>query len=301
MKSIGQMPAILLIVIGLFISQSLQATTNYCSNSTARHFIRVEVGNLGQAQLDTAMPAQVKITTSALNSAWVFVREQQHTSSIGFNFQYTNVDLESIDAMTNGHLHTWDFPLEGRLSSTGSELFYDITPAISVSSNALKNPELIDADGLQLNLGMVYKKNISLESAWLAGFRSDYRFGPYKAYPVVGVCMQPARDWDLQLAVPDFSILKRINRGLSLELFAEPVGNQWHVFSKDLTRESDFGYNAIAIGLSAQWHISASINVGLVIENQTNRRLSFVLDDNTLIEVKAESSTGMMLKGEVLF
>jgi len=31
------------------------------------------------------------------------------------------------------------------------------------------------------------------------------------------------------------------------------------------------------------------------------RRLSFVLDDNTLIEVKAESSTGMMLKGEVLF
>ncbi len=113
--------------------------------------------------------------------------------------------------------------------------------------------------------------------------------------------MQPARDWDLQLAVPDFSILKRINRGLSLELFAEPVGNQWHVFSKDLTRESDFGYNAIAIGLSAQWHISASINMGLVIENQTNRRLSFVLDDNTLIEVKAESSTGMMLKGEVLF
>lgn len=301
MKSIGQMPAILLIVIGLFISQSLQATTNYCSNSTARHFIRVEVGNLGQAQLDTAMPAQVKITTSALNSAWVFVREQQHTSSIGFNFQYTNVDLESIDAMTNGHLHTWDFPLEGRLSSTGSELFYDITPAISVSSNALKNPELIDADGLQLNLGMVYKKNISLESAWLAGFRSDYRFGRYKVYPVVGVCMQPARDWDLQLAVPDFSILKRINRGLSLELFAEPVGNQWHVFSKDLTRESDFGYNAIAIGLSAQWHISASINVGLVIENQTNRRLSFVLDDNTLIEVKAESSTGMILKGEVLF
>ncbi len=301
MKSIGQMPTILLIVIGLFISQSLQATTNYCSNSTARHFIRVEVGHLDQAQLDTAMPAQVKITTSALNSAWVFVREQQHTSSIGFNFQYTNVDLESIDAMTNGHLHTWDFPLEGRLSRTGSELFYDITPAISVSSNALKNPELIDADGLQLNLGMVYKKNISLESAWLAGFRSDYRFGPYKAYPVIGVCMQPARDWDLQLAVPDFSILKRINRGLSLELFAEPVGNQWHVFSKDLTRESDFGYNAIAIGLSAQWHISASINVGLVIENQTNRRLSFVLDDNTLIEVKAESSTGMMLKGEVLF
>ena len=84
-------------------------------------------------------------------------------------------------------------------------------------------------------------------------------------------------------------------------MFAEPVGNQWHVFSKDITRESDFTYNAIAIGLSAQWYFSASTNVSLVLENQTNRRFSFVLDDNTFIEAKAESSTGMMLKGEVLF
>jgi hypothetical protein len=295
------MPIIMLIIMSLFISQSLQSATNYCSNGTAQHFIRAEFGRLDQAQLDTAMPAQVEFTTTGLNSAWVFAREQQHTRSIGFNFQYTNVKLESIDAMTNGHLHTWDFPYEGRLSNTGSELFYDITPAISVSSNALKNPELIDADGLQLNLGLVFKKNISLDNAWLAGLRADYRFGPYRAYPVVGVCMQPARDWDLQLAFPDFSVLKRFNRGISLELFAEPVGNQWHVFSKDLTQDSDFGYNAIAIGLSAQWHISASINVGLVIENQTNRHLRFVLEDNTFIEVKAESSTGMVLKGEVLF
>ena len=301
MKPIAQMSTVMLIIMSLFISQSLQATTNYCSNGTVRHFIGAEFGHLDQAKLDTAMPAQVEFTTTELNSAWVLAREQQHSRSIGFNFQYTNVNLESIDAMTNGHLHTWDFPFEGRLSNTGSELFYDITPAISVSSNALKNPELIDADGLQLNLGMVFKKNISLDSAWLAGLRSDYRFGPYRAYPVVGVCLHPARDWDLQLAFPDFSVLKRFNRGISLKLFAEPVGNQWHVFSKDLTQESDFGYNAIAVGLSAQWHISASINVGLVIENQTNRHLRFVLEDNTFIDVKADSSTGMVLKGEVLF
>jgi len=287
--------------MSLLISPSLQATTNYCGNNAARNFVRVKIGSLDQAQLDTAMPAQVEITTNEFNSAWVIDSEQQHTRSIGFNFRYTIVDLESIDAMTNGHLHTWDFPLEGRLSNTASVLFYNITPAISVSSNALKNPQLIDRDSLQLYAGMVYKKNLSLESDWFVGFRSDHRFGSYKAYPVVGVCLQPATDWSLQLALPDFSILKKFNKELSLKLFAEPVGNQWQVFSKDITRESDFTYNAIAIGASAQWYFNTSTNVSLVLQNQSNRRFSFVLDDNTFIEAKAESSAGVMLKGEVLF
>ena len=113
--------------------------------------------------------------------------------------------------------------------------------------------------------------------------------------------MQPARGWDLQLALPDFSIQKHFNRELSLKLFAEPVGSQWHVFSKDKTRESNFIYNAIAAGLSAQWRINDSMKASLTIENQTHRRFSFVLDDNTNVELKAESSGGVMFTGEVLF
>ncbi len=301
MKCSGHRLTLVLTIMSLCISASLQAATSYCGNSTIRHFIRVKSGNLDQAQLDTATPAQVEITTIEMTSVRVLAREQEFASSIGFNFRYTIVDLESIDAMTNGHLHTWDFPFEGRLNNTDWELFYNITPAISVSSNALKNPELIGSDGLQLYAGMVYKINTSIENAWFLGLGSDHRFGSYKIYPVVGVCIQPARDWILQLAVPDFSIQKNYNRGISLKFFVEPVGNQWHVFSKDKMRESDFTYEAIAIGLSAQWRISASVNLSLVAGRQTNRQFGFVLDDNTFVEVKAESSTGMMLRGEFLF
>ena len=295
------MSIFMLAIMSLFISLSLQATTNYCSDNATRHFIRTKIGKLDQAQLDTAMPAKVEMTTNELNSVWVLDRDRHHVKSIGFNFRYTIVDLESIDAMTNGHLHTWDFPFEGRLRNTGSELFYNMTPAISVSSNALKNPQLIHGDGLQLYTGVVYKKSLSHNSAWLLGFMSDHRFGEYRAYPVVGVCMQPAKGWSLQLALPDFSIMKRINSAFNLKLFAEPIGSQWHVFSKDTRRESDFIYSAIAIGLSAQWQIGASFNLSLGLEKQTNRQFSFVLDDNSFIESKAESSMGMMLKGEFLF
>ncbi len=301
MKCFSHMLTIMLTITSFCISLSSRAATSFCSSNSAQNFIRLKAGNLDQAQLNTATPAQVEFSTYGFNSAWVFDREKQHTRSIGFNFQYTIVDLESINAMTNGHLHTWDFPLEGHLVNSDSELFYNITPAISVSSNALKNPELIDGDGLQLYVGTVYKKITSPESSWLLGFRSDHRFGSYKAYPVVGVCMQPAGGWDLQLAFPDFSIQKHFNRELSLKLFAEPVGNQWHVFSKDKTRESNFTYEAIAIGLSAQWLINASVNLSIAIENQTNRRFNFTLDDNSVVSVKAESSGGVMFTGEVLF
>ena len=287
--------------MALFSSPLLQATTNYCGDSTPRSFIRVKNGNLNPAQLDTALPARGEITTSEFNSVRVLDSKQPFPDSIGFNFRYTIVDLESIDAMTNGHLHTWDFPLEGRLDGVNSEIFYSITPVLSVSSNALKNPQLINSDGLQLYTGLVYKKISSSGNAWLLGLRSDHRFGSYKAYPVVGICMYPASDWNLQLALPDFSILKRLNSQLSLKLFIQPAGTQWHVFSRDTMRESDFNYDATTTGLSTQWRFNASINVSLVIAKHTGRQFGFVLNDNTFVEAKAASSTGMMINAEVLF
>jgi hypothetical protein len=301
LKCPGQTLTAILAISGLIISPSQHAAGNYCENSKTRNFIRVTAGRFNQAQLDKATLAQVDITTNEINITRVLDQDQQHPKSIGFNFRYTTVDLQPIDAMTNGHLHTWDFPFEGRLNNTDSEWLYSITPAISVSSNALKNPELIGIDGLQFYTGMVYKKDVSNDSAWILGFRSDHRFGTYKAYPVVGICMLLANGWDLQLALPDFSITKRFDNKFNLKLFAEPVGNQWHVLSKDKARESDFTYNAIATGLSAVWRISESINVHLAIENQTNRRFRFTLDDNTFIETKAESSRGLSISGELLF
>ncbi len=301
MKYCGQMLTTMLTVFGLFAAMPLQANTNYCSKSTARNFIHAKLGRVDQARLDTPAPAQVETSINEINSLWVFDRDPQHTKSIGFNFRYSIVDLESIDAMTNGHLHTWDFPFQGRLSNIDSELFYDITPAISVSSNVLKNPELIGSDGLQLYTSLVYKKNTSVNTAWFLGFRSDHRFGSYKAYPVVGVCIQAANDWILQLALPDFSIQRRFNRRFSLELFVEPVGNQWQVFSKDKTRESNFIYDAMMTGLAAKWRIDNSMNVSLAMQNQTNRRFSFVLDNNSFVESEAESARGLVVTAEFWF
>lgn len=300
MNCAAQTLASMLVILGLIGSMSLHATGNYCENSRPRNFISAAVGKFDQARLDNPVPAEVEISTNEVNAVRVLDQQQRHPKSIGFNFRYTIVDLDSVNAMTNGHLHTWDFPFEGRLHNPESEWLYNVAPAISVSSNGLKNPGIIGSEGLQLYAGMAYKKHIASDKAWYLGFSSDHRFGSYKAYPVGGICMQ-VNDWELQLAVPDFRIEKRFNSGFRLKFFIEPVGNQWQVFSEDITRDSNFTYSAISTGLSAIWKFSKSMNVNLDIENQTNRRLEFALDDNSFVETKVESGQGVTLRGEIQF
>ena len=201
--------ATLLSCVALSSTLFAAANNQYCGTKQSHAILSAE--KLKSAALDDG--TEVEFSRRDLASGLIVSREQGHKVTVEFNFQYTIISFDdSITPMTNGHLHTWDFPFQGRLSNIDSELFYDITPAISVSSNVLKNPELIGSDGLQLYTSLVYKKNTSVNTAWFLGFRSDHRFGSYKAYPVVGVCIQAANDWILQLALPDFSIQRRFNR-----------------------------------------------------------------------------------------
>lgn len=279
----------------------LFAASQYCDNRIDQSYAGLGYGNLEKAQLDTGTGAEVEITTHEVNSAWFITSEPTHSLAIGWDMLYTIMDFDMIKPMTNGNLHTWDLSVIGSHKKNGSEVFYKVTPAISVSSNALRDPSLLDDEALQLKTGLVYKEDLHRKSAWVVGFMSDHRFGDYLLYPVAGVCLQPSEGWLLQLALPDFSIRKTFSSGIRLTLYAAPEGNQWHVFSKDKQRNSDFTYNAIVTGIAAQWPITPTISLSLDFEKQTRREFSFVLDDNSLVELGAGSSTGLTVRGEVLF
>jgi hypothetical protein len=266
-----------------------------------QHSIGLGYGMLDKSQLDTGTGAEVEITTHEVNFAWPVASEPNHSLALGFDMLYTIMDFDLITPMTNGHLHTWDLSVNGSYKKKGSEIFYNVTPALSVSSNALKRPSLIDDEALQLKTGMVYKKDIHQGYAWVIGFMSDHRFGDYRLYPVAGVCWKPSENWLLQLALPDFSIRKLFSSEISLTFYVAPEGNQWHVFSDDEQRDSDLTYNAIVTGITAQWLIAPTISLNLNLEQQTRREFSVVLDDNSLIEPGAGSSMGLTVRGEVLF
>ena len=276
------------------------ADNQYCNDDMKQYHIGLSTGKLQNAALDSG--AEVSFSRNALTTGIIASSEQNHSMTIDFNFQYTIVGFDdTVSPMTNGHLHSWDFPLSWHRKGADYTLDYYLAPVISVSSNVLKNPDLLDREGMQLWTGMVYKKNLNQQSAWLLGFRSDHRFGPYRVYPVAGFCWQPSTNWQLQLALPDFSIRRFFSNGINIKLFAEPDGNKWHVFSKDETSSSDFIYNAIVTGLSIEWRINSTVRLELSAVKHSRREFSFALDDVTPIETGARSSTGLTLSAGVLF
>lgn len=289
------------IICAAFSSELFAVASNqYCNNDMTQHHFDFNSGKLKSAPLDTG--TEVTFSRDELNTGMIVNSEQDHAMAIDFNFQYTIFGFDnSISPMTNGHLHSWDFTVSWHNKGADYTFDYYLAPVISVSSNSLKNPELLERDSVQLWTGMVFKKELNPESAWLLGFRSDYRFGPYRVYPVAGLCWQPDANWQLQLALPDFSIHRFFSNGINIKLFAGPNGNKWHVFSKDETKNSDFFYNAIVTGLSIEWRINSTVWLELSAIKHSRREFSFALDDGTLIETGAKSSTGLTVGAGILF
>ena len=116
-----------------------------------------------------------------------------------------------------------------------------------------------------------------------------------------GLCWQAGASWQLQLALPDFSIRKIFSGGINIKLFAKPDGNQWHVFSDDRSRNSDFVYEAIVTGLAIEWQMSSTIKLGFNSVKHINRRFDFFLDDDTSVNSKAKSASGLMISANILF
>jgi hypothetical protein len=292
--------AIFIVCIAISGKLLAAASNQYCNNNMNQHHIAFSVDALKKAPLDTG--AKVELSRRELTTGMITSSEQNRSMAIDFNFQYTIVSVDdSITPMTNGHLHSWDFPVSWHHKGSVYTLDYYLVPVISVSSNVLKNPDLLDREAIQLWTGVFVKKDLSQTSTWLLGLRSDYRFGPYRVYPVVGVCWQPNANWQLQLVLPDISIRRFFSKGINIRLYAEPDGNKWHVFSKDTTRNSDFFYNAIVTGLSIEWRINPTIWLELSAVKHSRRDLSFALDNGTQLETSADSSTGLAVSAGFLF
>ena len=279
------------------------ADNHYCGreqNHIGPSHISLSYEKLQSAALDDG--TEVNFSQRDLATGLIVSQKQNRSAAVDFNFQYTIVDFDdSITPMTNGHLHSWDFPVSFNRKGRDHTIEYYLAPVISVSSNGLKNPDLINSESLQLWAGAIYIKDMNKESAWLLGLRSDHRFGPYRVYPVAGVCWQPNKDWQLQLALPDFSIRRYFSNGINIRLFAEPDGNKWHVFSADTVNSSDFVYNAIVSGVSIEWQINPTLSFTFDAIQHSSREFSFALDDGTPVETNAQSSNGFSVSLDLLF
>ena len=279
----------------------LLANAQYCDINPPDGLVSLAYAGPQVAALDTGNGEAVSISRSEAAIFWQIERDEGRPLTLGLEAQYSILNFDSVSSMTNGHLHRWGLSFSGVEQYNDADIFYAVTPAIAVSSNALKNPGLINGESLQLTTALTYNKKLNRRLAWVAGVRSDYRFGGYSLYPVGGVCWQPSEDWSLQLVWPDFKVRKALSRSLQLSLFAHPDGNRWHVFSEDMQRDSMLNYHSVVMGISLQWLIAPKVEWTLAVERLDKTDFSLVLDDNRLLQTGAASTTTLQLRGKFEF
>ena len=285
----------------LLLVTPLFASTPYCDINPSNGLASLTYASPQTSALNTRKGETVTVSRSEAAIFWQIERDVGRPFTLGLEAQYSILNFDSVSPMTNGHLHRWGLSFSGVDQYNDANILYEVTPAISVSSNALKNPELINGESLQLNTALIYNKKLNRQLAWVVGFRSDYRFGGYSLYPVGGVCWQPSQEWLLQLVWPDFRVRKAISRSLQLSLFTHPDGNRWHVFSEDLQRDSLLTYRSVVMGISLEWLMTPLVEWSLAVERQGETDYNLVLDDDRWLQTGAASTTTWQLRGKIEF
>ena len=215
------------------------------------------------------------------NDKWVF----------GAGHRYTILNVDGLELQTNGHLHTFFVPLH-RLNQAERKSFrFSIAPALSASSNIMKDPGEYAGDALQLLVALVWNRQVSAQLGFRYGICGDHRFGSYRIYPLVSFDRQLHPDWKIKLGFPVSRLSYRISKNLISSLRIAPDGNEWYVSDKSMQKKSTLVYEAYVLEWAFDWraheHLSLTASVGIQFDN----RYELTLLDDSRDKVSSESVT----------
>jgi len=214
-----------------------------------------------------------------LNNKWV----------IGAGHRYTNLNVGGLDLQSNGHLHTFFTPLHRLSQAEGKRFRFSIAPALSASSNVMKDPGEYSADALQLLVALVWSRQVSAQVGMRYGICGDYRFGNYRIYPLVSVDWQLHPDWKIELGFPVSQLSYRISINLVSSLRVAPDGNEWYVSDKSMQKKSKLVYEAYALEWAFDWRGHERLSLTASVGIQFDSRYELTLLDDSRATVSGES------------
>lgn len=231
-------------------------------------------------------------TRSLIGAQYAFDHESGWVASFGHEYNALDITLAG-DArpQTNGDLHTLHLGSQWRKPLNVGELRLALAPALSVSSNALKNPEVLEGDSLQLWGAALYTRPIG-NFAWVAGVAHDYRFGEARYYPAIGVEWR-SETVQLRAVYSDVQLDWEIIGGWRLEGKIAPDGNEWRAFSRDLREADDFRREAWKAQLSLLYRFDNGIEIGCLAGVNWNQQWRYRSQGGSLAVRKSADNAYM--------
>lgn len=217
--------------------------------------------------------------------------EMNDSWSFGVGHRYDILGEEAIDLQTNGHLHSVFFPIH-RESGSGDRGFrFSTAPALSASSNVIKDPSDYSSNTFQLLAALIWSKRLSDQTTIRYGVCGDHRFGQYTVYPSISIDWQPHANWKFELGFPMTRLVFQASKDLSSHLRIAPDGNQWHVRNKDLTKQSRVNYEASLLEWAINWRVREHLMVTASIGRQFSNRYDLTLADDRVVRLSVDSAT----------
>ena len=216
--------------------------------------------------------------------------EMSDAWSLGIEHRYVVLNVAPTELQTNGHLHTLSFPLHWQSGADDKSFRFSIAPALSASSNVMKDPGEYSADTIQLLAAALWSRELSDRTDLRYGVCADHRFGQYAAYPSISLDWRPREDLQVTLGFPVTRATYRISPRVDTSLRIAPDGNEWHVKTRDLARQSQLVYEALQVGWALNWQARERLTLTVDVAWLMRSRYDVVLADDSRVELAPDDA-----------
>ena len=271
------------ICIYFFCATTGLAAVDICDRPVTSSHVSFGVSAGDKVDLEGGL-GEVEQEDYALDSLYEF----QNEWSAGVGYRYKILRFDPIEPQTNGHLHTLFIPVHRQSQSDGKGFRFSIAPALSASSNVMKDPSQYDTDALQLLVAAVWNRPLSGATGFRYGVCGDHRFGSYKIYPLVSFDWQPHLDWTIELGFPMAEVRYQATSSFDTSLRLAPDGNEWYVKDKSLQFDSQFIYESYLLEWAFNWRAYKGLAITAGIGWQFHNRYEMTLLDGSRVRVSSD-------------
>lgn len=217
----------------------------------------------------------------SLNDAW----------TVGLGHRSTVLGVDELVLLTNGYLHTFFLPVHKTRRSDGRRFRISIAPALSGSSNVVKDPGEFTRDAFQLLGAVVWSRPVSDQLRLSYGICGDRQLGGFQLYPVFAFDWQPHPDWRIELGYPTSQVSYALTTTFESLLRVSPNGNEWYVKNKSLEKSSTLIYEAYVLEWAFNWRLHRHLEISAIVGREFDGRYDMTLSDDRRVRLTSGSAT----------
>jgi hypothetical protein len=119
----------------------------------------------------------------------------------------------------------------------------------------------------------------------------DNRFGRYEVYPSIGIGWQPHDDLMIELGFPTTRLIYEPLPNVNLSLRVTPDGNEWHVKSTDMEKQSGLVFEALLLEWAASWQAHSRLAITASLGRLFHNRYAATLLDDSQVRLSDRAVT----------